>query len=97
MCDSGYVQLTISDSSERVLIKDTLSRGRVEICSNNSFLTICDDHWDNFDASVVCAELGFSRYGKPFLNSRAIMCKTYNLHMISRCYWAWWKSVLSFL
>ncbi len=40
---------------------DTWNEGRVEICFNNQFGTICDDQWDNDDAMVVCGQLGFSR------------------------------------
>lgn len=42
---------------------DDLMMGRVEVCHERRYQTVCVNSWDNQDASVVCRQLGFSPYG----------------------------------
>jgi len=37
--------------------------GRVEICIDRIWGTICDTSWDNREAQVACRQLGFSSNG----------------------------------
>lgn len=57
VCNDGDVRL-IGGSSEIV--------GRVEVCIDEIWGTVCNDFWDSTDAGVICAQLGYSRYSKSF-------------------------------
>ena len=44
--------------------KEELARGKVEICVDGVWGTICEgETWNNSAASVACHQLGFSRFG----------------------------------
>ena len=53
-CKDGDIRL-VNGSSHR--------EGRVEVCRNNVYGTICDNGWGLLDAQVICRSLNFSNAG----------------------------------
>ena len=47
----------------RLIGGSTSFEGRVEICYNNNWGTVCDDRWGTPDATVACRQLGYSTTG----------------------------------
>ena len=46
-----------------VRLVDGYNSGAVEICYNNQWEGVCNEHWDNDNAKVVCRQLGFPDIG----------------------------------
>ena len=54
ICEEGDIRLQGGRSD---------TEGRVEICINETWSTICDNRWSINDANVVCQQLGFLEMG----------------------------------
>ena len=51
VCEHGEVRLVNGSS---------IMEGRVEICLNETWGTVCDNGWSGNDARVVCRQLGLN-------------------------------------
>ena len=47
---------------------NVINEGRIEICINNVWGTICDDYWSDTDANVACRMLGYSGQSKASID-----------------------------
>ena len=48
-----------NDSDIHLMGGHSMWEGCVEICQNNTFITVCDDLWDEKEAQVVCRQLAW--------------------------------------
>ncbi len=50
------------------MVDGNATEGRIEICLNNEWGTICDQMWNNVDAGVVCRQLHLNSQGINLYN-----------------------------
>ena len=58
-----YIALRCQDGEVKLVGGSTLNEGQVEVCINETWSAICNNHSDLLDATL-CRQLGYSNYGK---------------------------------
>ena len=63
-CELGEVRLVAGQKK---------TEGRVEVCANGYWATVCYSYWDTVGTELVCKQLGFPREGKETLQANSIV------------------------
>ena len=68
-CNDGDIQLVGGD---------TPLKGRLEVCINNAWGTVCNNQFGNHDSATACHQLGFERTGQ-------LTCSIILLYLVCKC------------
>ena len=52
-----------TDGNLRLIGGQSPNEGRVEVCLDGLWGTVCDDYWGSVDAQVACRQLGYLSSG----------------------------------
>ena len=62
---SPVIERECNDTEVQLVGSQSPYDGRLEICIDGLWRTVCDDNWDKRDAAVVCRQLGYN--GSEFI------------------------------
>ena len=74
---ANHLIVCSTDWEMRLVNGGSSLEGRLEVCLNGVWGTICDQSWDDTDAGVVCSQMGHSARGKNLLvtiKQQLILC-----------------------
>ena len=83
LCRNGDIRLRGNSSQYE---------GRVEVCIDEEWGSVCGERWDQWDAAVVCRQLGYSTQGKRLFMVAPLTHKMTDAHM-HRCLGNGWDLI----
>ena len=61
---AGAIQLQCHEGEVQLVNGSVPNEGRVEVCVDSVWGTVCNDRWESDDAEVVCRHLGYRTNGR---------------------------------
>ena len=55
-----------TDGAVRLINGSGPHEGRLEVCVNEAWGTVCSNGWDQIDTNVVCNQLGYLSFGTVY-------------------------------
>lgn len=61
-----------AEGEVRLVARDSLASGQVEVCIENTWGRVCSSGWDQNEARVVCRQLGFTVTGQSIVKGKVV-------------------------
>ena len=71
-----FISIGCTHIAVRIVGGSNNREGRVEVCLNGIWGTVCDDNWSQEDANIVCRQLGYSNSGTAYNSKQLIIINT---------------------
>ena len=75
-------QSNCTDGDVRLIDGYIKQEGRIEVCINQVWGSICNKGWDKTDAHIVCQQLGYPEQGKLYTYMHIITIHSFRTYSL---------------